>query len=118
MNFAKRAALSAALAGALLTGVTALTTGTAAAADVPIEGVQCNHDNRRTPPAIRLGSEGAAVREAQCLLSFWGHSIGDEETAGVFGTGTEEAVERFQTVRGLPADGIVGPETWGQLRHS
>lgn len=31
---------------------------------------------------------------------------------GVFGEGTASAVAAFQTERGLPVDGIVGPETW------
>jgi len=34
---------------------------------------------------------------------------------GVFGNGTEDAVERFQASKGLTADGIAGPNTWEKL---
>lgn len=34
-----------------------------------------------------------------------------------FGDKTEEAVKKFQTVNGLTADGIVGPNTWEALIH-
>ncbi|WP_179082213.1 peptidoglycan-binding domain-containing protein [Streptomyces rectiverticillatus] len=109
------------LAAALFAGATALTTGSAAAAD--LEGVQCQYDVRTTPPTVRLGAEGDTVREAQCLLGFWGFGPRFEdsesgETEGVFGAETEYAAKRFQEKRGLDPTGVVGPETWGQLRHS
>jgi N-acetylmuramoyl-L-alanine amidase len=34
---------------------------------------------------------------------------------GTYGGGTVEAVERFQTTRGLDVDGTCGPQTWGSL---
>ncbi len=32
-----------------------------------------------------------------------------------FGASTEEAVKAFQQRRGLPSDGMVGEDTWGEL---
>jgi peptidoglycan hydrolase-like protein with peptidoglycan-binding domain len=35
---------------------------------------------------------------------------------GNFGTGTQNAVKRFQTLSGLTSDGIVGNQTWTHIR--
>jgi peptidoglycan hydrolase-like protein with peptidoglycan-binding domain len=64
-------------------------------------------------PAIRNGSRGDAVREAQQLLNR--QISAGLTTDGIFGNLTDAAVRRFQTERGLGVDGIVGPITWGRL---
>ncbi|MFI5979842.1 peptidoglycan-binding protein [Streptomyces sp. NPDC051555] len=128
-----RAAASAALVLALLPAAGLLAAGTAAAApagsvaaaadggprtDWPVTGVQCGWDIRTTPPTVQQGSRGATVREAQCLLDFWGVPVSwsETETEGAFGAATAEATRRFQQQRGLTPDGIVGADTWAQLR--
>lgn len=62
---------------------------------------------------IRAGDSGSAVRDVQerlaRLLSF------DVAVDGRFGSRTQAAVRAFQRERGLPADGVVGPETWRGL---
>jgi N-acetylmuramoyl-L-alanine amidase len=64
---------------------------------------------------IRLGSRGEAVRDVQHRLLGTGLRVDPDELDGTFGPSTEEAVREFQRRRGLPSDGIVGPDTWNQL---
>jgi len=58
------------------------------------------------------GDRGEPVRDIQQRLSDLGVSAVPD---GLYGPETKAAVERFQESRGLPADGIVGPETWRTL---
>jgi len=64
---------------------------------------------------IRRGDRGEQVRDIQRRLLASGHRVEPDELEGTFGASTEEAVRAFQARRGLPADGIVGADTWGQL---
>ncbi len=65
--------------------------------------------------AIRPGDRGEAVRDLQHRLVALGHRIDPAELDGRFGPTTERAIREFQRSRHLPEDGIVGPDTWGQL---
>lgn len=58
------------------------------------------------------GNRGVDVLAIQYLLQARGQSLTAD---GVFGSGTATAVKNFQSSRGLTADGIVGPATWGAL---
>ncbi|MBC9715428.1 peptidoglycan-binding protein [Streptomyces sp. TRM66268-LWL] len=64
---------------------------------------------------LDLDSSGWEVVEAQCLLTRHGYTAGEAD--GLYGGGTQRAVRAFQKDRGLVADGIVGPDTWGELRR-
>jgi N-acetylmuramoyl-L-alanine amidase len=64
---------------------------------------------------IRRGAHGEHVRDVQHRLLGSGLRIDPDELAGGFGASTEAAVREFQRRRGLPTDGIVGPDTWSQL---
>jgi peptidoglycan hydrolase-like protein with peptidoglycan-binding domain len=65
-------------------------------------------------PTISYGSTGSAVKQAQCLLKYWGYSPGAID--GDFGSNTRSAVISFQTdICGLKVDGIVGANTWRAL---
>ena len=60
------------------------------------------------------GDRGEPVRDIQGRLSALGVDIGSDPR-GSFGAGTEAAVREFQRARGLPVDGLLGPETWRML---
>jgi N-acetylmuramoyl-L-alanine amidase len=64
---------------------------------------------------IRRGDRGEAVRDIQRRILDFGLRIEPDELEGRFGSSTEEAVKAFQQRRGLPSDGMVGPDTWGEL---
>lgn len=59
------------------------------------------------PPA-----NGDSVRKLQAALTRAGFACGQD---GIFGPGTEAAVKAFQAAKGMPQDGIVGPEIWAAL---
>lgn len=65
-------------------------------------------------PTLRRGSKGGYVKELQTILNY---EYGAHLTVdGIFGPLVEIAVIAFQKMRGLRADGIVGPKTWAELR--
>eukprot|EP01094_Clydonella_sp_ATCC50884_P019093 TRINITY_DN3663_c0_g1_i1.p2 TRINITY_DN3663_c0_g1~~TRINITY_DN3663_c0_g1_i1.p2 ORF type:complete len:372 (-),score=109.23 TRINITY_DN3663_c0_g1_i1:158-1273(-) len=58
------------------------------------------------------GGSGRSVYTIQYLLNYHGYAIGVD---GIWGTNTKNAVMQFQTRSGLPADGMVGTNTWKAL---
>ncbi|MFE9438609.1 protein kinase [Streptomyces sp. NPDC006602] len=62
------------------------------------------------------GDSGKRVLQVQCMLTKRGYGAGSTDPDGDFGSGTESAVLRFQSDKGLDADGIVARETWEALR--
>lgn len=62
---------------------------------------------------LRYGSRGSSVRELQTRLKRWGYYTGSID--GIYGSGTQEAVKRFQRKNGLSVDGIVGRQTAAAL---
>ena len=64
-------------------------------------------------PLIRRGERSAQVVDVQARLRALGIDIAD--VTGHFGVDTEKAVRDFQQRRGILVDGIVGPNTWGEL---
>jgi putative chitinase len=69
-------------------------------------------DASAATPVLRRGDNNASVILLQTKLNAAGYQVG---TDGDFGPGTEAAVKQFQTAKGLPTDGIVGPRTWTAL---
>jgi peptidoglycan hydrolase-like protein with peptidoglycan-binding domain len=64
---------------------------------------------------VQQGSTGDAVRAVQSQIRSRGDGANQVTIDGVFGSVTNDAVRAFQTLLGLPADGIVGPQTWNYL---
>lgn len=61
---------------------------------------------------VRQGSGGEAVQAAQTQLNKYGAGLAVD---GNFGAVTDGAVRSFQSAHGLPADGLVGAQTWQSL---
>nr|WP_254407111.1 peptidoglycan-binding protein [Streptomyces sp. GMY02] len=64
---------------------------------------------------IDINGNGRDVVEAQCLLRQHGFDPGVVD--GLYGPASKEAVRKFQAARRLVEDGIVGPDTWAELRR-
>lgn len=64
---------------------------------------------------VMLNSTGPDVAEVQCLLLR--HKLSPGDVDGYFGPRTQARVKQLQRQDHVPADGMVGPETWGLLRH-
>jgi peptidoglycan hydrolase-like protein with peptidoglycan-binding domain len=62
---------------------------------------------------LRNGSTGSQVKALQSLLNAQGYNAGTVD--GAFGSGTEAAVKRAQSAKGLGVDGVVGARTWTAL---
>lgn len=66
-------------------------------------------------PLVKYGSLSNYVLIAQDDLNTLGFRTGGLD--GIFGTATRNAVLAYQRSRGLPADGIVGCNTWRSLQE-
>ena len=67
-------------------------------------------------PIIRRGSRGNYVCIAQDDLNTLGFRTGGLD--GIFGEQTYNAVRRYQQLRGLSVDGIIGCNTWRSLQEN
>jgi putative chitinase len=63
-------------------------------------------------PMLRRGDKGEQVVALQSMLAANGFAVSAD---GDFGAATNDAVRRFQSSRGLQADGVVGSRTWQML---
>jgi hypothetical protein len=67
------------------------------------------------PALVRFGSAGVAVQAAQAQLNLAFPQSTPLVLDGLFGPLTRERTLQFQRDRGLSADAIIGPMTWGAL---
>lgn len=65
---------------------------------------------------LKLNDEGPDV----AILQFRLREVGcyKDKVDGVFGTKTQEGVKKFQKMKGLEADGVVGPRTYQSIPKS
>ena len=80
-----------------------------------IKDLEDQHAGNAGYPIIRRGSISTYVLIAQDDLNTLGFRTGGLD--GIFGSATEQAVRNYQRSRGLPADGIVGCNTWRSLQE-
>jgi len=67
---------------------------------------------------LSIGMRGENITDLQTYLNFLGRNIAaipEIPVTGYFGTQTENAVQVFQELYGLPVSGAVGPVTWYQI---
>ena len=67
------------------------------------------------PPTLRRGSQGLYAAYCQNLLNARIIGMPALWVDGIFGIDTDTRVRRFQMMRQLVADGVVGPLTWSAL---
>jgi len=65
-------------------------------------------------PRLAVGAQGPDVRRAQTIFVMM-KMLGFDQIDGAFGPVTRNAVVAFQQGEGLPADGVIGDETWKRL---
>ncbi|MGW0334854.1 peptidoglycan-binding domain-containing protein [Streptomyces sp. NPDC003011] len=114
-------AAAAAAAATLVTGpalAAPALAGTSGAAGVH----GCNYTDSTPTISMARNSSGTAVKQAQCLLEYWGYDVGSSGIDGDFGEDTNDATRSFQydsryycTTR-LSVDGEIGTNTWRALR--
>jgi len=66
-------------------------------------------------PTIKLGSIGSDVTYLQKALNVT--IMAGIKVDGRFGPVTEVSVKKYQRIRGLLQDGIMGPQTWGHIEE-
>lgn len=66
-------------------------------------------------PMLQVGSNGNVVKWLQYCLNSPSFVSAGLSIDGQFGNGTKQAVMRYQTTKGLSADGIVGHNTWSKI---
>ncbi len=83
------------------------------------EGITITEAQRQFREVLQEGNSGNDVRVLQYYLNFLGFfydTLPRISVDGIFGAETENAVISFQSQFGLPADGIVGRQTWYRIQ--
>lgn len=83
------------------------------------EGITITEAQRKFPKVLEYGGSGNEVSVLQYYLAFLGFfydTLPQITVDGIFGEETRNAVIAFQNQFGLPADGIVGRQTWNAIQ--
>ncbi|MDD3840271.1 MAG: spore cortex-lytic enzyme [Clostridia bacterium] len=75
--------------------------------------IQTDMQNSASARVLHWGTTGDDVIKVQVKLKQWGYYDGIVD--GIFGTGTSNAVKKFQRKNGLAVDGVVGKSTAAAL---
>lgn len=89
--------------------------------EITSEGITISEAERRYPPAFGPGDSGVPVLLFQYYLNFIGSFIPElpaPPLTGVYDDETRAAVIAFQQFYRLPADGLVGRNTWNVIRDA
>ena len=73
----------------------------------------CSMNNKNYPDIIKYGDVGEEVKQLQEKLNKLGYNCGEAD--GEYGKNTREAILKFQTQKGLEADGEFGPLSFAKL---
>ena len=66
---------------------------------------------------LRQGSKGTCIAVLQDYLALRGRPVAEtDRSSSTFGQSTFDKVKEFQYSRSISVDGIVGSQTWGQLK--
>ena len=86
------------------------------------EGLTISEVTRPFPEVLQEGETGIDAQTLQYYLNFIAYfsdgALPSVSVDGIFGPSTTAAVIAFQNLLGIPADGIVGLQTWIQLEQA
>ena len=89
--------------------------------DLDSEGLSLSDVTKQFPGVLQEGDSNVGVSALQYYLSYLSEfysSIPRVQIDGIFGSGTKDAVIAAQKEFGLPADGVVGEETWRRIYNA
>ena len=66
-------------------------------------------------PLLKVGNQNNVVKWLQYCLNSPSFVSAGISVDGIFGSGTKQAIQKYQSIRGIEADGIIGQGTWSKI---